>query len=656
MWGSPALTATAGLPSAEELVAGLDDDQRAAVTDPAPHVVVEAGAGSGKTRVLTHRVALRIATGAMRPERVAVFTFTRKAAAELADRLAGLGIEGAWVGTVHGAARQLVDRWSADRGVELPAVTRNPARLLADALPGWSPDEVAAVAAELAWARPRAITAAAYPTTARAHGRRPPLDADRVGDAMAAYEQHKRRRRVVDLDDLVDTATAVLDVPDIGDAVRWRIRLVAVDEAQDLNRAQWRFIRRLVGPDAECCLVGDPHQTVYQWNGADPRYLTRFEAVFPDASRHRLRTNHRSAAAVVAVGDRVLGRPRPTPTTTDDPGRLTIVEHDDGRAEAAWVAWRIRQLRAAGAGWSQIAVLARTRALLVDVERHLRRAGVPVRTGRSLLDEPVVRTVLAEVARLPSRQPARVTAVDLDEIVRDVLDARWPGQWNPGHQDPDPGEDTGRAGSSTDRGARRATDGARAVGGGPSGSTTDADMAHEVECCRQVTDLVAEWAATVPSAPTGQLVDWLRSVVYQRGSDMADHRPAVEVATFHRAKGLEFDHVILVGMEDEVVPLAHAEHPEEERRLCYVAVTRAERSLTCSWVHRRRLASGAVVERRPSPWLADVAAVAAEAGAGSPTASAVASDAGALPLRWAATDPAGWIADLRRRLAVPRSA
>jgi DNA helicase-2/ATP-dependent DNA helicase PcrA len=528
--------------------------------DPNRLVVIEAGAGSGKTRVLTSRIAYRVATGTADAEHTAVFTFTRKAAAELGHRLAALGVQGAWCGTVHGAARQLLDRYWSDLGRRPLVIRTDTERLVAEAL---GPDDGAlagVVHRELAWAGPRAIAAADYPAAARAAGRGRGLAVEDVAQAMARYETYKRRRGVMDLDDLLRLAASAMEDRRFRDAVHWRFRHLAIDEAQDLNRAQWQFLRQLLGDPADCCLVGDADQTVYEWNGADARFLTGFHRLFPGASRHQLATNFRSAPPIVALGDRILGRTDATPAASERAGTITVLAAADEEDEAAQVAWRVRQLRGSGAGWSQIAVLARTRALLEPTERRLRAAGIPVRTGRGLLEEPVVAAVLAELARLPADRPARTVAVDVAEVADDVVERR------------------------------------RSQGAGDE---------REQARCAQLVELVQEWASNDPMATAGQLGNWLASVVRPVGGEPGDPAIGVELATFHRAKGLQFPHVLLVGLEDGVVPLAHSAQPAEERRLLYVAVTRAEQSLTCSWAARRRV-GGIERDRAPSPWLATV--------------------------------------------------
>ncbi len=659
--------------SVADLLSGLDDAQRRCVVAEAPTVVIEAGAGAGKTRVLTRRVAFRARTGSADPEKTMVLTFTRKAAAELTSRLVALGVDGVSCSTIHAAARNLLDRYWADRGAAPRALTRNPERLLAEALGRSREAHLPAVARELAWARPRGVDATTYEDAARAHRRSVDLPLDHVAQAFARYDHYKRRRGVMDLGDLLPLCSEALADPVFAEAVRWRVRHIAVDEAQDLDRTQWRLVRQLLGPGDDLCLVGDPQQTIYQWNGADPRFLGELERAFPQLQRFRLQTNYRSGAAIVSLAGSLADRHVPVEVASEHPGAVEVVHYVNDQVEARQVVRWARRARAAGTGWSQLAVLARTRALLAPIEQQLRAVGIPVRSGRALLDEPVVRQALEALGQVGRAQPARATAVDLAEIAEEILDevarlgsaeprgkslAGAPGG---GVGDRErraertgPGTGLGDGDPSRERRAERARtgdlkpqesagrpgdghvcrcghDACDDDGGGVWGDHTDAwgdddlrrpssdaAVAWASQRLGQLMALVDEWVATQPHARAEHLRDWLYSTLRTRGGEPGDPISGVELATFHRAKGLEFDHVYLVGLEDGTVPLAHSGYPDEERRLLYVAATRARRSLTCSWVTQRSV-DGSRRRREPSPWLAEIQAVARaaeQAGAG----------------------------------------
>lgn len=567
---------------AQRLLRLLDVAQRACVVDPAAVVVVEAGPGAGKTRVLTHRVAYRAATGSLEPARTAVVTFTRRAAAELGERLWRLQVQGVWCGTVHGLARRILVDWAEHRDRHGPAFSSDPLGLLAEAA-GPHTRSLTELAAEAEWLASQGLPPAAYPAAAKAAGRRPPVPVPETAAILERYETLKRRRGVLDPADLPRAAREALEDPPFGAAMRWRHRHLFVDEAQDLTPAQWSFLLSLAGEDPDVFLVGDPDQTIYRFNGADPGFLLATERWLPGPSRHRLRTNHRSARQLVelteqlrwdlglpsAVADRPPGEARADRAVLsrggrDLPAAIEVAGFPDASAEALAVARQLRRLRAAGWGWSTMAVLARTRSRLALVEHRLAAAGIPLRVARRLLEEPVVRDTLHRLD-LRRPRPAATVLADLEEQLA-----------------------------------------VRAEAESGSGLLTS------------LVELVGEWVRQVgPKGDSRDLVGWLRTEL--RGPDRAligEQSAGVELATFHRAKGTEFAHVVLVGLEDGTVPLGHAQDLEEEQRLFYVACTRAERSLLCTWAVQPppNAAGAAGVDRGPSPWLAPVSALAERLG------------------------------------------
>lgn len=560
----------AGHPSGLPVLRGLTPAQRAAVTAPAGPVCVVAGAGSGKTRVLTRRVAFRALTGDASPEHVMVVTFTRKAAGELRRRLWQLGVDGVATGTFHGLAYGELRRHWADTGRPAPAVLADPVpmvrRLLGatptggagrDARSRRDGDLVRAVAAEVDWARSRALEPAAYPQAARQAGRRPPLAVDDVGELLERYAQEKRRRRVVDLHDLVAQATALLEHDRaVAEAVRWRIRHLLVDEFQDVNPAQWRLVRALLGGRSDLFVVGDPNQAIYAWNGADPTLMTRLPELVPGTTLFALDDNHRctpqvvAAAAAVLATDRTGGGARPGSTRSDGPLPEVRDFGDDADEAAAVVRW-LRSVRPPGGRWANLAVLARTHARLGPVAEALARAGIPYHYGQG-----AGRPVPAD--RSPS-----------DDAAEDELSS-----------DPDPPEATPPM-----------------PAGRPSAVGADGRPADDTPGDGSSGERIAGSSGESGDGASGESGD----------GAWAD---GVELATFHRAKGLEWEAVALVGLEAGTVPIIHARSPDavaEERRLLYVALTRAGRHLWCSWAGQR-VGAPRPQPAAPSPWLADVRA------------------------------------------------
>lgn len=560
----PAGTATRSLP-----IAGLTAAQHAAVMAEDPVVCVLAGAGAGKTRVLTLRVARRALDRSASLAHVLVLTFSRKAADELGDRLWALDMgAGVHAGTFHRAAWRLVRQRYNDLGRRPPALMADRKPLLAEVLrnardpgaQGLRPagaagrrsgtgrrtatvserGEVSRIEAEIGWAKARLLDPEAYAEAAPGAGRRPPAGVGQVAELYARYEVERHRRGVVDMDDLLWMASDILEDERFAAAVRWRHRHIYVDEMQDLNEAQFGLLRRLVGPDSDLFVVGDPNQSVYGWNGADPRLLERVPDVFGTARVIRLDANHRCSPQVVRTAAAVLeeqsghssgarhhGRPpvdrlwthtTPAPTSTRLDGPVPrVVRHDTDVAEAAWVAKEVWRAHRPGRRWSRIAVLARTNAQLGRIAQVLAAERIPCRVAG------------AEVG----------PGSDLPADGIGPGDRRFPGA-GAGHDGHD-----GNDGND-----------------GHDDETDDGDAAAD---------------------------------------------DAVVLSTFHRAKGLEWPVVFVTGLADGLVPLAGArsrDARDEERRLLYVALTRAERELTCSWAERAGDGTvGRERHRRPSPWL-----------------------------------------------------
>lgn len=550
-------------------IADLDPAQRAAVTTSAAPLCILAGAGSGKTRVLTRRIAWRVATGSADPHHVLALTFTRKAAGELCSRLAALGVrDRVAAGTFHAVALAQLRRWWAERHQRAPAVLERKARILAPLLRQHSGRtgrdlvvQPADVAGAIEWAKARLVTPDTYEEAVAAGGHTPPLPPPEMARLYARYEEEKRRRGLVDFDDLLLLcADALAGDPDFAARQRWRFRHLFVDEFQDLNPAQFRLLEAWRAGRPDLCVVGDPNQAIYGWNGADHRFLTRFSEHFPGATVVRLDRNYRSTPQVLAVAHAVLStgrRPPPTmrPTRPDGPVP-TVVAHDTDADEARWVARAVRDRRAPGRPWSDIAVLARTNAQLALFEEAFRAAGVPyrVRGGGAFLDQPEVRAALAELRRCPPGVPLAAALADLEAVL-----------------------------------AEAAADAA---------GTAERRLSLEM-----LLRLGREYDALEPQATPAGFLDWLAATVHTDEPDAA--ADAVDLATFHRAKGLEWPVVFVTGLERGFVPIGHADGPvavAEERRLLYVALTRAERELHCSWA-RQRTFGARTMARAPSPWL-----------------------------------------------------
>ena len=524
----------------EELLVDLDPDQRRAVTTESRLVAVVAGAGSGKTRVLTRRVAYRIADGTADEAHTLVLTFTRQAAGELRRRLPRLGATGGRVttGTFHAVAHQLLQQRWRDLDQQPPTLTNDRRRMIAS-LAGNSAGDSAVdsgggdlLADEIEWASARGLSPAAYEAAVRTGERRPTIDADRVVDMFARYRDEKRRRGVIDLDDLLAlTNAAIGSDSDFADGVRWRFRHVLVDEAQDLNPLQHRLVDLLRSGRDDLFLVGDPAQAIYGFNGADPTLLVDVDDRFPGVEVVRLPVNHRCTPQIVDAGVHVLGAEAGGLRSARDDGALVdIVGHADEQEEANWIARAVIALDPTLVRGNEVAVLARTNAQLPAIERSLTAAGIDVR--RSVHHSSPIRSALNHVYRLPDPHQLRRWA-------HDTFESR---------------------------------------GGDPASPAASDDELT-------VANLALEFLRSRPHGDGGEFRSWVDA-----NDPFGQGTPGVELLTFHAAKGREWHTVLLAGCETSLVPhrsATTASARAEEARLLYVALTRASDRAIVTWAQRR---------------------------------------------------------------------
>ena len=596
-------------PRAETLLAGLNDAQLEAVTTEAAPLAILAGAGSGKTRVLTRRIAHRVLRGDIEPERVLAVTFTRKAAAELRDRVGTLGL-GAPVhaGTFHAIAySQLRQRWG-ERGITPPAILDRKVGFVARLMSARNSTAPLDVTGEIEWAKARLIPADRYPTEAARAGRQPGVDLDTVAKVFARYEEEKLQRRMVDFDDLLRLATRdLVRDPDYAAARRWRYRHLFVDEFQDVNPLQFELLQAWLGDRTDLCVVGDPNQAIYSWNGADAGYLTRFDEWFPGAEFVELSHNYRSTPQILGVANTVLAAPidedpdrrggrapaQLIPTRGDGP-LPRVVQLADEVSEARSIARRVRDAHAPGVPWSAQAVLVRTNAQLPAIEEAFRTAGIPFRSrsGQRFGELAEVRDALRSLRRGPGRLSEKLAELErsLPVVVEGALPA-----------DPDPDAAGELSEPEPDRGADELAEPTPDRPGSSSGLTPEraANVAEVVRLGREYLDLDPDGG---PAGFEAWMASTLRAEDASRGAD------AVDLATFHAAKGLEWKIVHIAGLEDGLVPIHYATTSEaraEERRLLYVALTRAEQALWVSGCERRTFGTK-TVRRRPSPYLESI--------------------------------------------------
>jgi DNA helicase-2/ATP-dependent DNA helicase PcrA len=557
---------------------GLDEEQRAAACAPRGPLCVLAGAGTGKTRTITRRIAQLIRTGHVAPGQVLAVTFTARAAGEMRTRLRDLGVGGVQARTFHAAAlRQLRYFWPRVVGGEPWPLVEHKLRLVGQAAQragaDTGADDLRDIAGEIEWAKASLVTAADYPTAVVAARRETPTPAAQVAAIYAGYEELKNRNRVLDFDDLLlHTVAALEEHSAVAQEFRDRYRCFVVDEYQDVTPLQQRVLDAWLGARDDLTVVGDANQTIYSFAGAAPRFLLEFTRRFPDAVTVRLHRDYRSTPQVVSLANRVISaaRGRPAGARLQLAGQQpagpepTFAEHDDEPAEAAAVADGIAELLREGTPAAEIAVLYRVNAQSEAYEQALDARGIPfqVRGGEGFFQRPEVR---AAVRALRSAATAGMVepAGELGATVRKVLAGQGLLTAQP-----------------------------------PGGSAARSRW----ESLRALAELADDLAESTPDADLGHLVAEL-----QARADTA-HPPAVQgvtLAALHSAKGLEWDAVFLVGLVEGTLPIHYAEGGqaalEEERRLLYVGVTRARRRLALSWALSRR--TGGRRSRRCSSFL-----------------------------------------------------
>ncbi|ORW23498.1 ATP-dependent DNA helicase [Mycolicibacter nonchromogenicus] len=584
----------------DALIAGLDEQQRAAVLAPRGPVCVLAGAGTGKTRTITHRIAQLVAGGHVAPGQVLAVTFTQRAAGEMRSRLRALGaaagagaaagVGGVQALTFHAAARrQLRYFWPrvvGDTGWEL--LDRKfgvVARAAGHAGLRLSNDDVRDVAGEIEWAKASLIGPEQYPEAVAAAGRDTPLDAGKLAEVYAGYEALKARGEVamLDFDDLLlHTAAAIENDAAVAAEFRDRYRCFVVDEYQDVTPLQQRVLSAWLGERDDLTVVGDANQTIYSFTGASPRYLLDFTRRFPDATLVRLERDYRSTPEVVSLANRVIAAARGRVAGSKlkligqrESGPAPVFrEHADEVAEAAAVAKAIARLIHDGTAPAEIAVLYRINAQSEVYEEALTEAGIAyqVRGGEGFFTRQEIRQALVALQRAAERAAVREAdgmPLSLPETVRAVLE--------------------------------------------PLGLTaeppTGAKARERWEALGALAELVDDEVAQRPDLDLPGLLTELRMRADSR------HPPTVQgvtLASLHAAKGLEWDAVFLVGLADGTLPISHAlahgadsEAVEEERRLLYVGVTRARIHLTLSWALAR--APGGRASRKPSRFLSGIA-------------------------------------------------
>jgi ATP-dependent DNA helicase UvrD/PcrA len=561
------------LPDPAELLAGLDPEQRLVAEALRGPVRVLAGAGTGKTRAITHRIAHGVASGVYAPTEVLAVTFTTRAAGEMRGRLRRLGTEGVQARTFHSAAlRQLRYFWPHVNGSDLPTLTESKLGMIATAA---SRQRVRAdqttlrdIASEVEWAKVSNVHPDDYARIAGQRGRGVSgQDPETVGRIFGTYEDVKRAQSRMDMEDvLLLTAGMLADDERVAAQVRRQYKWFVVDEFQDVSPIQSALLDLWLGGRDELCVVGDPAQTIYSFAGANANYLREFPAKFPGTTSIDLVRNYRSTPEVVAAANALLAGTSSAgvrlaaqrPAGPD----VRYTPYADEVAEAEGVADQIQTLRDQGQPLGEVAVVFRINALSAAFEDALAQRGLPyvVRGAARFFDRAEVREAVTRLrgAARGGTGAADGAENDVAEAVRAVLSV---------------------------------------MGWTPEAPTARGQTRDRWESLQALVDQAAEFT----EGGLGEFVDDLDRRANEQHAPVAG---GVTLATLHAAKGLEWDAVFVCGVSEGTLPITYAATPtavEEERRLLYVGMTRARRDLFVSWARARK--PGGQASRKPSRFL-----------------------------------------------------
>ena len=516
----------------------LSDEQRNAVESTETPLRILAGPGAGKTRVLTHLIARRISDGSADARRVMALTFTRRAAHELRSRLNRMGIRdlGA-VGTFHAIALAQIRQCRLDRGKRPPTVLAGRRAVLTEIVRDFPQLKLNTAVTEIDWLNSQNLTSDEY-RNGPGIGRVGKEWAHQLADLQDSFVAYKRKRRRLDFDDILLECTNLLRTDKaFRDAQHWVFRHFFIDEFQDLNRVQFDLLKTWLGDRQDLCVVGDPDQAIYGWNGADSSLLTELLDYFPSAKTVALTDNHRSQPRIIDAANAVLHEKSPSNGNPSSEGEFpTQSSFANETEEAIGIARYLRELRSPETKWSNHAVLARTNdqlQLIADIFTELQ---VPFRfrSQGGIFRLPEVKDLVDQLCAAESDFPT--LAADLFE--------------------------------DFDQGVQK-----------------------------RVAELAVQFGKENFNASGSGFRDWLKTL---RPGDLDSHVDGVDLATFHAAKGLEWPSVVIAGLERGLVPIRP--NDPEERRLLYVAISRAQRHLHLTWAKSRQIGQS-LEDREPSPWL-----------------------------------------------------
>ena len=540
-----------GNPRAEEILEALDNEQRAVALATRGPVCVIAGAGTGKTRAITHRIAYAAAIGAMDPHKVLALTFTARAAGEMRTRLRSLGVPSVAARTVHAAAlKQLTFFWPQVFGGRTPDLLTTKSGFLTEAIKRahlqgelsiTSRDLLRDIATEIEWAKVSQIAPSDYLSESLKRTVKPRINPEQLAKVYTAYESVKHQERAIDFEDVLLLTTAMIEEErEVRERVQDQYRFFTVDEYQDISPLQQRLINAWLGSRQELCVVGDPAQTIYSFAGATPVFLNSFTQRFPEAEVVRLTTGYRSTPEIIFTANSILRKGamgNELVAINDHGSKPTISSYNDEAAEIAGIVRDITQLISEGTPAQEIAVLARTNNQLNGLEKAMNAANLPyqVRNTERFFERKEVRDFLKQVRTASVIPTEGVSWLDeLRTLAQPFL-----------------------------------------TGGAIDGIAALLHLARELD---------GDSGFTPKNLRT-----YLREVEDRVQQNNPPTMPVTTLATLHAAKGLEWERVFLMGVSDGILPLENNSTTgdqasiDEERRLFYVGITRAKSDLRLSY-------------------------------------------------------------------------
>ena len=532
------------------LIESLDENQRKVALALVGPVRVLAGAGSGKTRAITHRIAYGVETGVYSAEKVLALSFTVKAAGEMRSRLSELGVEGVACRTFHSAAmRQLAHFWPDLIGGDLPKVLHSKAATLKRAaaqLNIRATDELLrGIAAEIEWRKVRLLSMEDYQAALPNRPLPGGLSVDSTLALVQKYEDLKDDQRNLDFEDTLIATLGMLNSEKwVADRVHEQFRFFVIDEYQDVSPVQRALLDAWRGSHSEVCVVGDPNQTVFGFAGASDEHLVRFESEFPGATTVELDRNYRSTPEIVRLANSTVPNSPLELVSMRESGPMPgVIGSATDEDEARAIGEAIRAAIESGTDPADIAVLYRINVQSLVLEQILGEMSIPFRVrGGRFFDEPVVMQALVLVRGRLQTDPAASARDTMALILRENLG--WLSK--------------------------------------PPANPVDRHAWNIMSALAQIAENLPE---------TATVIDLAADLKHRTDNEMEPAVSAVTLSTTHNAKGLEWDTVFVIGMSEGLFPLSYsmADGPmQEERRLAYVAFTRAGRSLTLSWAERQK--------------------------------------------------------------------